>query len=512
LIDRTLPREKALELVENFLLLVDELGQPRGLESRRSLQGGNMLSTYTIGGVKSNGNDACNELTMLILDAYDDLRLNHPDTKFRWHPKVNPKVWRRVCEVIRSGLGHPAVINDQVGIPHLMGHYGFTLEEARSLATIGCLSQGVTLRWGASRRNAWSLDMAKYLELALNNGVDPVPLNIEKDYMRGGIAGRHESQQIGPQTGNAATFSSFEEVCEAFRRQAVYFFQKAAHIKTLGEHVNTMLLKRPFVSCLFHRSLDACRDIMDAPTKGMPFINTVGMVDVADSLISLKKLVFEDKKFTMEEVVKALQANWEGYEEMRQEFINAPKLGNDDDFADEIAKRIYAMVAEEISKYTDIHGAHPAPVTLPLTYVFSLAPHVGALPNGRKLGDYLADGGVNPHAGYDRNGPMAAVLSGSTIDSLKWKANIFNQKLTPSSVEGEAGLRKFQNYIETAMNLGLQEIQFNVVDAATLREAQKHPEQYQNLVVRVSGYNARFVDLNKFVQDAIVERTEHVLV
>jgi pyruvate-formate lyase len=514
LINKTLSREKALELVENFLLLVDELGQPRGLESRRSLQGGNMLSTYTIGGVKpEDGSDACNELTLLILDAYDDLRLNHPDTKFRWHPKVNPKVWRRVVEVIRSGLGHPAVVNDLVGIPCLMEHDGFTLEEARSLATIGCLAQGVTLRWGACRRNVFSVNIAKYLELALNNGVDPVPLDIERDYMGMVIKGQDKKQQVGPRTGDAATFTTFEEVFEAFRRQVAYFYQKAAHIKTLGEYVNTMFLKRPFASCFFHRSLDACRDVMDAPTKPSAQVNNVGMVDAADSLISLKKLVFVDKKYTIEEVVKALNANWEGYEEMRRDFINAPKIGNDDDFADEVAKQTYAMIVEELSKVTEIHGIRFMAGTLPLTYIFSLAPHVGALPNGRKRGDYLADGGISPYAGYDKSGPMAAVLSGSNIvDSLKWRNNIFNQKLTPSSVKGEAGLRKFQNYIETAMHLGLQEIQFNIVDAATLREAQKHPEQYKDLVVRVSGYNARFNDLNEFVQEAIIERTEHALV
>ena len=497
LVDKTLPRGKALEIMENYLLLVDELGHPLGTAFRRLNQGVNYLATFTIGGVKpEDGSDACNELTILILDAMDDLRLSHPDFKFRWHPKVNPRVWRRVVEVVRTGLGQPSIRNDKVLIVGLMNKYGFTLEEARSYANIGCLTPSVTLHWGVAKRPAFSLNIAKYLELALEDGWDKV-----------------FEEWVGPKTGDAVNFTSFEEVFEAFRKQLAWATRKSMHIKNIGEYCNKTLLKRPFASLFFHRSLDdAERDIMDAPNKGAPYLAAPGTVDVVDSLISLKKLVFEDKKYTMEEVLKALRADWAGYEEMRHEFVNAPKFGNNDDFADEVAKQTYAMMAEEFSKVTDLDGASPGPVGIVVTWMFLLAPYVGALPNGRKLGDPLADGGCSPHSGYDRNGPMAAILSASKIDFEEWRSAIFNQKLTPSSIEGESGLRKFQNYIETALTLGLDTIQFNVVDSRMLREAQQHPEQYPNLVVRVSGFNAHFVDLAKFVQDAVIERTEHALV
>ena len=495
LVDKTLARGRALEIMENYLLLVDELGQPLGVEFRRLNQGVNFLATYTIGGVKpEDGSDACNETTMLILDAMDDLRLSHPDFKFRWHPKVNPRVWRRVCEVVRSGLGQPSIKNDTVIIPGLMNHYGFTLEEARSWANIGCISPGVSLYWGTAKRDALTICPAKYLDLTLENGWDKV-----------------FKQQASPKTGDAAKFASFEEVFEAYRKQLAWAIRKALHIKNIGEYWNKALLKRPFASLFFHRSLDVERDIMDAPNKGIPWVNVPGTVDAVDSLISLKKLVFEDKKYAMEEVLEALRADWAGYEEMRQEFINATKFGNNDDFADKIATQTYAMIAEEFNKVTDLDGASPMPSGLVVTWMFLLAPYIGALPNGRKLGDPLADGGCSPHANYDRKGPMAAVLSTSKIDFEKWKAAIFNQKLNPSSVAGEPGLKKFQNYIETAMDLGLDMIQFNVVDKGMLVAAQKDPEKYQNLVVRVSGFNAHFVDLAKFVQDAIIERTEHAL-
>lgn len=492
-INQTLPREKALGIMEELLIHVDELGRPLDLRMRQGLQGSNYLATYTLGGVKSDGSDACNELTLLILDAMDDLRLAHPDFKFRWHPKTDQKVWRRACEVVRSGLGQPSIKNDHVAISYLINHYGFTLEEARSWAVVGCISPAPTIHWGRCRRDAWGVTLVKYLENILNNGVDPL----------------WGEAFAGPKTGETAQYKTFDELFEAFRGYVAWAMRTSARIKAVGEYCNTAICKRPLASCFFHRALDAERDVMDVPEKGMPWVNDWGIVDSVDSLISLKKLVYDDKKYTMEQLVKALQANWVGYEDMRQDFINAPKFGNDDDYADEVAKRTYAMVADEMSKVTDFNGASPMPSGLIITSMFVGAPLIGAMPNGRKRGDWLADGGINPHAGYDRNGPMAAILSASKIDSEKQKANVFNQKLTPSSVAGESGLRKLQNYIETAMTLGLDMIQFNIVDSAMLREAQNHPEQYRNLVVRVSGYNARFLDLDKFVQDAVIERTQH---
>jgi benzylsuccinate synthase len=495
LVEQTLPREMALDIMQNYLLLVDELGQPLGVEFRRLNQGVNFLATYTIGGVNpDDGSDASNDLTLLILDAMDELRLSHPDFKFRWHSKVNPKVWKRVCEVVKSGLGQPSIKNDTVIIPGLMNHYGFTLKEARSWASIGCISPGVTVYWGTAKRDAITLCPAKYLDMALENGFDKV-----------------FKEQVGPETGDATQFISFEQVFEAFRRQIGWAIRKALHIKNIGEYWNKVLLRRPFASLFFHRALDAERDIMDAPNKGMPWVNVPGMVDAVDSLISLKKLIFVEKKYTMAELLKALHANWEGHEGMRQDFINAPKYGNNDPFADEVTAQTYAMIADEFSKVTDLDGASPMPSGLVVTWMFLLAPYVGALPNGRRLGDPLADGGCSPHAKFDRQGPMAAVLSASRIDFEQWKAAIFNQMLTASSVEGEAGLKKFQNYVETAMDLGLDMIQFNILNKETLKMAQKNPERYQNVVVRVSGFNAHFVDLAKFVQDAIIERSQHNL-
>jgi pyruvate formate-lyase/glycerol dehydratase family glycyl radical enzyme len=497
---KTLPRERALELMEELLIHVDEMGRPLPIHRRKALQGANYLATYTIGGVRpEDGKDACNDLTLVILDAIDELRLNHPDFKFRWHPEVNPKVYTRVLEVVRNGLGQPSIKNDPVVIDGLVDHYGFTLEEARSWAVVGCISPAPTINWGRARRDAWGTAPLKFLELALNNGIEVT-------------APKHlVGKQVSVASGDSRNFKGYDELFEAFRKQFAHCMKISARVKTISEYYNNELCKRPLASCFFKRSLEACRDVMDVAEKSTPWANDPSVVDTVDSLIALKKLVFEDKKYTMDEVMKALKADWNGYEPMRQEFVNAPKFGNNDPYADEIAQKTYAMIADEMSKVKDTSGVSPMPSGLVVTRMWLLADKIGAMPNGRKFGDPLADGGISPHSGYDKNGPMAAILSASKIDARKQKANIFNQKLSPSSIEGKVGLKKFENYVTTAMNLGLDMIQFNVVDGKMLKDAQKNPEQYSNLVVRVSGYNANFVELDQFVQDAVIKRTEHSL-
>lgn len=487
-------REKALEAMEEFLLKVDEMGRPLPDLARKILQGTNFMATYTIGGVNTDGSDACNDVTMLILDALEDLNMSHPDFKFRWHPNVNPQVYKRVLEVIATGIGQPSIKNDEVVIDGLMNHFGFTLEEARSWAVVGCISPAPTLHWGRARRDAWSVAPAKYLELTLFNGVNPLT-----------------GKKLGLETGDPALFKTFAEFFDAYTKQFRKAITVSARIKAISQEAENALCKRPFLSTLFRRCHESCRDVMDTPDKGMPWVNDPGIVDTVDSLIGIKKLIYDDKKYSMEELVKALKADWVGYETMRQDFINVTKFGNNDDYADEVAVRTYTMVADEMSKVYDLFGQSPMPSGLIVTFMFALADKTGALPNGRKLGDPLADAGISPHAGYDKNGPMAAILSASKIDARKQKANIFNQKLSPACIKGEAGMKKFQDYVTSTMKLGLDMLQFNVIDAVTLKAAQATPEKYKDLVVRISGYNSKFVELDKFVQDAVILRTEHTL-
>jgi len=496
-VDKTLSRDLAMEIIQNFLYKADEMGWATAQDYQTALQGTNMVAVYTIGGVNTDGSDACNELTMTILDCIDDMRLSHPDFKFRWHADTDQKTWKRVIEVIRSGLGQPAIKNDDVAMDILQNHYGCTLEEARSWSTIGCAAPSPTIRQGRCRNPVGSIFPAKIVELTLNNGVDPVPLN-------------GKNVAAGLQTGDPTKFETFDELLEAYRKQLEYFMVMQHRVRYLGEVANTALCRRPFASCLFHRSLEASRDVLDVPCKPVAATIVPGMVDAIDALVGLKKLVFIDKKYTMEEVLKALAADWEGYEAMRHDFINTTKFGNDDDLADDLGYKLYDMVTQKGKQITDYDGGHPLPAALVLTWAFTLAPMTGALTNGRKLGDLLADGG-GPHAGYDRNGPMSAVLSVAKIDSRNIRMLIFNQKFDAASVAGDTGLQKLKNHIEAAMKQDVEMIQFNIVDRETLLEAQDRPEEYEDLVVRVSGYNVRFVDLTKTLQDGIIARTQHAI-
>ena len=422
------------------------------------------------------------------------MKISHPDFKFRWHPNVNKKVFSRVLEVISLGIGQPSIKNDNVVIKGLMEHFGYTLEEARSWAVVGCISPAPTLHWGRARRDAWSVNTAKVLELTFFNGVDPLT-----------------GYDFGLHTGEARDFKSFDDFFAAFTNQFALLMRRTARVKAISMEIENSMCKRPCLSLLFERSLESGRDIMDTFDKSMPWVNDPGIVDTVDSLISLKYLVYDKKKYTMSDVCTALKANWKGYEDMRQDFIKAPKYGNNDDYADGIAVSTYKMVADEMSKVTDGFGQSPMPSGLIVTFMFSLAPYVGALTNGRKKGDPLDDGGISPGAGMDKKGPMNAVLSASKIDATKQKANIFNQKLTPNCIQGPAGQKKLQDYVTSIMDFGLDMVQFNVVDASTLLAAKAHPEEYKDLIVRVSGYNAKFVELDEFVQDAVISRTQHAI-
>ncbi len=492
--EKSLLREDALDTMEELLLKLDEMGRPLPIMSRKTLQGTNFMATYTIGGQNSDGTDACNETTMLILDALADMKISHPDFKFRWHPNVNKKIYARALEVVSLGIGQPSIKNDEMVIKGLVDHFGFTVEEARTWAVVGCISPAPTMHWGRARRDAWSVFPMKMMELAFFNGIDPVT-----------------GYDWDLHTGDPRNFKTFDEFFDAFTKQFALAMRRTARIQAIKMEVENKMCKRPCLSLLFERSLESGRDIMDTFDKGMPWVNDPGIVDSVDSLVGLKSLVFDQKKYTMDQVCAALKADWEGYAEMQQDFINAPKYGNNDDYADSVAVRTYTMVADEMSKVTDGLGQSPMPSGLIVTFMFSLAPFMGALTNGRKKGDPLVDGGISPAAGMDRNGPMNAILSATKIDAAKQKANIFNQKLTPSCIKGPAGQKKFQDYVTSIMDLGLDMVQFNVIDASTLLDAKAHPDNYRDLVVRISGYNAKFVELDLFVQDAVIARTQHSL-
>ena len=495
--DKTLTRQDAVELfAENNLKHYECTLGPVPRAARAVFQGAPVhLPTLTIGGVDDNGRDACNELTEVVLEASRLMRVGEPSYMFRYHPGASVSALRAAYETIREGMGFPSFQHDGVSVDTLMHNFGATLEEARSYANVVCMSPGVVKgRGGQGVRYAQPAVVShKCLELAFYDGYD-----------------RHLSRlQIGLPTGDSSKFQTFEDLFEAFRMQVRNALEIACRMRNKGRYMEARCLQAPFGSCLFRRCIDSGIDMVDARSEplGNPWLSGVVHVDTSDALYAVKKLVFDDKKYTMEELVEALKADWVGYAEMRQDFVNAPKFGNDVADVDDMAARVYAMVSEEIGRNIEWGGARWMALPESAAAWSAAGPMIGALPNGRRLGDCLYDGGISPGAGYDKKGPTAVLRSVSKVDARKMKQTLLNQRLSPSQLAGEKGFQLWLNYMKTWYDLNIPHVQFNMVDNETLRAAQREPEKYQELIVRVAGYSAHFVELNALTQEGIIERT-----
>lgn len=492
---RTAKREEAQELIECLWIKLAELGHFHIKERRDTYQGTNLLQIITIGGVDRFGQDASNDLTLLILDATKSIRLTQPSIALRYHNKLNPAVLDKAYDLIKTGMGMPSLHNDAVTIPLLMS-LGANIEQARNAAFAVCMAPIVAGINMISKRHAWNLQPPLCLELALNNGVH-----------------RLSGRKLGPATGMPDSLNTYEEVFEAYRQQLSYALNLGARARSVTRHYEIKFMQRPFTSALFERTLEVGKDVMAWEEVCAPWINTCGQIDSADSLTAIKKLVFDDKKYTMSELHAALEADWVSHEDMRQDFINAPKFGNDDDYADEVAKSAFLVVDEETYKCQDYLGGHYTNVPQSVTRHMRYGLLAGALPSGRKAREFLSDAGVSPYPGYDKYGPTAVLMSVSKIDHVHYKrGTLLNQRLAPAVLAGEKGKLLFRNYVKAWADLNIFHVQFNVVSSEELKDAQIHPEKYSDLIVRVAGYSAYFNHLTKAAQDSIIQRTEQVLV
>ncbi|ATW25406.1 glycyl radical protein [Candidatus Formimonas warabiya] len=492
--EKNITREEAQELIECLWIKITECGRLLPSSTRQSHQGTNMVNAYTVGGQNADGSDACNELTLTILDATISIRLNQPSLAFRYHQNVSQEAVKKALEVVKTGSGFPSFKNDDTAIAHLMD-MGYTLEEARNWALIGCMSPGVCGDWGRTRRNAWHITPTKCLEAALNNGYDLM-----------------FSKKVGPETGTAGQFRTYEEFREAFNEQVRYALNLGMRMHNISLWLQGEYFPRPLLSGLFERALKQGHDLMSTGDKSVPWINLLGgAVDTVDSLAAIKKLVFEEKLISLPELVKVLKNNWAGQEELRQKFINdVPKWGNDDDYVDLIGVNdLYNFMADEMNKLKDIWGTSPKPLSQAVSGVWSQGKKTAALPCGRMAGEPLADGGVSPYSGCDKKGPTAVLKSVSKIDHKRQKASLLNQRLSPESLEGEKGVEHFLAYMKSWYDLGIDHVQFNVTDSKTLRAAQREPHKYSDVMVRVAGYSAFFVELDQGCQDSIIARSVH---
>jgi len=489
--DASLVTEKAEELLQ--LLWIKFNNQPAPPKVGVTAEESNTYNDFALinlGGVKADGSDAVNELSYLILDVIEEMRIPQPSTMVQISKKSPGGFLERALRIIRTGFGQPSVFNTDAIIQELL-RQGKTIEDARNGGASGCVESG------AFGKESYILtgyfNMAKVLEIALNNGLDP-----------------RTGRKIGLETGNPLELSSFDELFCAFRNQLAHFVDIKIKGNNIIERLHARLLPTPFLSLLIDDCIAKGKDYNDGGARyNTNYIQGVGLGTVADSLTAIKYQVFDEKNIGLEELLNALKTNFDGQENLRQVLLNkTPKYGNDNDYADQIMKPIFEAYYEAIDGRPSSKGGKYRINMLPTTVHIYFGNLVGATSDGRNAGEPLSEG-VSPVQGADRKGPTAVIKSASKIDHVRTGGTLLNQKFAPELLADEEGLDKLASLIRTYFRLDGHHIQFNVVNAETLRDAQKHPEKYRDLLVRVAGYTDYFVDLGTQLQNEIIKRTEH---
>ncbi len=492
LADKTLDRDKAKELLECFWIKFNNQPAPPKVGITLAESG-----TYTDfaninnGGFTPQGEDGVNEVTYIILEVIDEMQLLQPSTNIQLSQKSPDLFLRRACEIIRKGWGQPSVFNADLVVSELL-RQGKSLTDAREGGTSGCVETG------AFGKEAYILtgyfNLVKVLEIALHNGFDPI-----------------SGKKIGLTTGDPRTFNNYDEILSAFKKQLHHFVE----IKMRGNHIIEQIyataMPAPFLSLIIN---DCIEKGMDYNTGGARYntnyLQGVGIGTITDSLSAIKYHVFDHKNISMDTLLAILADNFQGEQKIHQLLKkDTPRYGNDDDYADNIMRDVFNSFFQEVEGRPNTKGGKYCINMLPTTCHIYFGSVIGATPDGRKAGEPLSEG-ISPVQGADRFGPTAVIKSAAKMDQIKTGGTLLNQKFTPSLLEGEKGLTSLAHLIRAYFKLGGHHIQFNVMDTETLKAAQKNPEEYQNLIVRVAGYSDYFNNLSKTLQNEIINRTEHI--
>lgn len=485
-----LDETKALELLECLWIKFNNQPAPPkvGITLKES-------STYTdfaninTGGITPNGQDGVNDVSYLILDCMDEMKLLQPSSNVQISRKTPLRFLKRACEISRKGWGQPAFYNTEAIIQELL-NAGKTLEDARKGGTSGCVETG------AFGNEAYILtgyfNLPKILELTLYNGYDHV-----------------SNQQLGPKTGDAEKFESYEEFYAAYQKQIEHFLNIKLEGNNIIEAIYAKYMPAPFLSIITNDCISNGRDYNAGGARyNTNYLQGVGIGTITDCLASIKYNVFDEKKCTMKELMNACLNNFEGSEILQNLVINkTPKYGNDDDYADSIMQDIFKFYKDNVNGKPNVKGGTYRINMLPTTCHVYFGEVMIASPNGRLAHKPVSEG-ISPEKGADINGPTAVIKSCSKMDHLQTGGTLLNQKFTPSVVAGEDGLTQMANLVKSYFNLDGHHIQFNVIDRDTLLKAQKNPEEYKDLIVRVAGYSDHFRNLSKALQDEIIDRTE----
>lgn len=487
-------RDGAQELVECLWIKFLETGFLHPPIWSGAGGGGLGWQTLTIGGTDSHGEDVTNEMSYIVLDATMSTRTIQPPLALRWHDNTPRELLLKAIDVIGTGVAQPAIFNDNVVIPRYT-EMGVPPEEARTYSISNCMFPMIPGKNIITRTNsAGLLFLPKCLELALNRGRD----------MKTG-------ELISCETQDPSRFTSTEEVMDAILQHYSFYCDKAFHLSDIGDALYEEYLPRPFLSALLDGCIERAEDLRKWSYLPWKTLGLIGTNNVVDALAAIKKFVFEEKRLSMAELLDVLKKNWEGKEDLRLMFLNeAPKFGNDDDYVDFIARDLYYRVAKETTKFKTYYGTPGFIDGSVASAPYSFAISTWATPDGRKAGDAFHDGSITPETGMDNKGPTAALKSISKIDPLKSWNHLYNQSFMPQFLQGEYR-NVFADYLKTWGDLGIHHIQFTVVDKDTMLDAQRHPKRHSDLIVRVCGYSAYFVDLSAGLQDEIMKRTEQCL-
>jgi formate C-acetyltransferase len=489
--DGSLDRESAKELLECLWVKFNNHPAPPkvGVTAEES-------GTYTdfaninIGGVRSDGSDAVNEVSYLLLEVVDEMHLLQPSNNIQLSRNNPDRFLQAALRVIRKGYGFPSVFNSDAVVEELV-RQGKTVEDAREGGTSGCVEAG------AFGKEAFILtgyfNLPKMLELALHNGVDP----------RTGI-------QIGPRTGDPLKFSSFDEIFRSWRTQVRHFIDIKYNGNLIFERMFADWAQAPFLSILTDDCIANGKDYNAGGARyNTSYIQGVGIGSLTDSFSALKHHIFEDKTLTMSELIEAIGWDFEGREALRQRLLNkTPRYGNDDDRADDIMVRCFEAYHETVEGRPNLRGGEYFINMLPTTCHVYFGAVMGAMPDGRRAGIPLSEG-ISPVQGADRQGPTAVFKSAAKMDHLKTGGTLLNMKFSPRLLEGSTGIDMMTALVRGYFGMDSHHVQFNVVSAETLREAQEDPTSHRDLIVRVAGYSDYFCDISRELQDEIIERTEH---
>ena len=447
---------------------------------------------FVFAGQHSDGSVLENELTYLALDAYEELNTPDPKLSVRFVPGTSDKLYRRVADMIRRGHNSFVLMNDVPAIDGLVKR-GKTVEDARAYLPIGCYEPAVEGKEAACTMNV-TLNLAKPVELVLNRGVDP-------------LSGR----RIGPDTGDPRLFNDFGHMMGAYLTQLDFILNRTH--KHIGEAERQWPQINP--SPLIAATIDDCLARGKDIGQGGSHYNSVGFVgaglaNACDSLMALKQAIYDDKRYKLDEVIDALQLDYKGEESMRLYLLNRiPKWGNNNVESDAMAKDIADHFSEKVHSFTNARGGACQAALFTLTFASEGGKHTGALPDGRKSGESLAPG-VGAMYGQDKNGVTALMGSVAKLDFTETpNGSVLDVTLHPTAVRGNEGLDAFVALAKTFFAKGGYAVQFNVFDAETLRDAQKHPERYASLQIRVTGWSVYFTTLSKEAQDQYIERIEH---